>query len=474
MKINKINSAVLCSEKKALKTKFYTDNPNIPTEELTKTPPLIPITFLGRSNKYLTELAVGLSTEIGEKIKPSQLKSVMTKEEFLKQIPKLTEQNFVASTENIRNGTFIADLHCHTNYSDGRISVQNMLDQAAEYGNRLKNINGKKFIFALTDHDGIKGVVEALKIIAKNPKKYENIKFIPASELSFVVHCEDGSKRAHKYRTDVQMPEALIYNINPFSETSKTFFNDLYSNRKKQTELMIKEANELIRDGNFSVKEYNKYVLKKRDDDYFIMNQHWHIMDYIITKTNVVEAAKKQMKGVRDLTREIISDLQKKNIKPYSFNIYNQLKSKRLITESIMPRFAYDKLVQKFFPHSQGKNVKTNVEHSFADIVNYAQREDAQLALAHPAYFLQNFKLEDGYQRLGEYIEKSNGRLNFIEKYHQAYHIDKNRDIQTEQELKDYNKIIDRYNLVNIGGRDNHSIDFTKFQDVIHVGENWV
>jgi len=240
MKVSRISYVPTPSEVKVFKKGFQVvDKPNDKTNESTN------LSFFGRVNPYLKELAKGLTNEIGEKVKPSQLKSVMTKEEFAKVIPKLTEQNYVASVENVKNGTFIADLHAHTLYSDGRITVKNMLEQAAEYGNQLKNINGKPFIFALSDHDGIKGDIEALKIISENPKKYENIKFIPATELSFVVPCEAGSRRAERYKTDVQMPEVLVYNINPFSETSKQFFNDLHLKREKMTSEMINEANQL-------------------------------------------------------------------------------------------------------------------------------------------------------------------------------------------------------------------------------------
>ena len=59
MKVNKINSAVLCSEKSIIRTKNLGATVNdLPAESLTKTPPIIPITFWGRSNKYINELAI--------------------------------------------------------------------------------------------------------------------------------------------------------------------------------------------------------------------------------------------------------------------------------------------------------------------------------------------------------------------------------------------------------------------------------
>ena len=186
------------------------------------------LAYRGYANSYKVKLAKDLSKELGEKITTKSLKSVLSKSEFLKELSKLSEQNYIASENNIKKGIFRADLHSHSNHSDGQITVEALLNQAAEYGNKLKKINGKEFLFALTDHDGIDGVKEALKIIAKNPDKYKNIKFVPAAEVSFVLPCQENSIRYKKFKTEVQMPEVLIYGINPFSKTTTEFFNKIY------------------------------------------------------------------------------------------------------------------------------------------------------------------------------------------------------------------------------------------------------
>jgi len=107
--------------------------------------------FYLNNNQYINQLAKGLSKELGQNITSKHLKSIMTKEELLKELSKMNEQNFVASAENIKNGTFLADLHSHSHYSDGTIKIKDFLDQAVEYGNKLNKINGKKFIVALSD-----------------------------------------------------------------------------------------------------------------------------------------------------------------------------------------------------------------------------------------------------------------------------------------------------------------------------------
>lgn len=134
---------------------------------------------------YLKSLATGVSEMLGEKINPKSLACVMDKSEFVSEILKLKKQNYVYTPENIKNFGFMADFHMHTNHSDGNISVGNLLDEITEYGNKLFARTGKKFMFSITDHDSVAGVKEALGIIAKNPEKFRNVRFIPGVELSF-------------------------------------------------------------------------------------------------------------------------------------------------------------------------------------------------------------------------------------------------------------------------------------------------
>lgn len=71
-----------------------------------------------------------------------------------------------------------ADLHIHSNISDGSDSLEELI-------NKIKSSNVT--IFALTDHDTIRGCKE---IIDKIP---EGIKFIPSIELT----CRTGSIKCH-------------------------------------------------------------------------------------------------------------------------------------------------------------------------------------------------------------------------------------------------------------------------------------
>ena len=94
-------------------------------------------------------------------------------------------ENYNASLDNIKNKIFRIDLHSHSNHSDGWASVTNILNQAKVYADELFQKTGKKFTFALTDHDRVSGIREISQILEKNPEQYKNINFIPGVELSF-------------------------------------------------------------------------------------------------------------------------------------------------------------------------------------------------------------------------------------------------------------------------------------------------
>jgi len=166
----------------------------------------------------------------------TNLQSVIGAEE-LKDIleNELKPENFSTGKdfENVNSGIFRANLHIHTTHSDGEMSVQDLLDQAAEYSKDKP----KPIIIAITDHDTLEGVREAIKIIAKNPKKYENIKFVTGIEFSSFYYLTPQDKH----------PLELIgYCINPF-ETDKPasadaakFVKEMRVKNKKYLEEIVK------------------------------------------------------------------------------------------------------------------------------------------------------------------------------------------------------------------------------------------
>lgn len=164
--------------------------------------------FIHEFGSYRTKLAKAIGVTV------ESLKSILEPEE-LKEILKTAEaaefstgNNF----ENVLNGTFRINLHIHTKNSDGTLSVRELLDQAARYADYRKTINkDSPLVIAISDHDTLEGSREAIKIIAQNPEKYKNIRFVPAIEFN----AKHNSRQL----------EVLAYCINPFEEGLSRFVN---------------------------------------------------------------------------------------------------------------------------------------------------------------------------------------------------------------------------------------------------------
>ena len=104
----------------------------------------------------------------------------------------------------------VADLHVHSNNSDGSDSVENLVKE-------IKKANLE--IFALTDHDTIAGCIEITKYIP------ENIKFIPSIELT----CQTGDIKCH----------ILGFNCNPADEKLNALIQKGKELRRKKLEIRL-------------------------------------------------------------------------------------------------------------------------------------------------------------------------------------------------------------------------------------------
>lgn len=161
----------------------------------------------------------------------SALEPIVGEEEFKYYISRLSEKDFCSKEKSL----FCANLHVHTNYSDGQASVSEILECALE----LTENNLKKdlpFILSITDHDTIEGVKEAVRIISENPEKYRRLKFVPGVEISAV---------------ETDMPElcgtldvhSLVYSINPFDEKLNKFLDDKRAKKFRLAEITLNSLN---------------------------------------------------------------------------------------------------------------------------------------------------------------------------------------------------------------------------------------
>lgn len=90
---------------------------------------------------------------------------------------------------------FIADLHVHSMYSDGTMTIEEIVEEAYK-----KEVG----LLAVSDHDMLDGARHLQKVISEN-KKYKTIKCIPAVEINAL----DNGRNVHilGYHVDLENKE---------------------------------------------------------------------------------------------------------------------------------------------------------------------------------------------------------------------------------------------------------------------------
>lgn len=191
---------------------------------------------------------------------------------------------------------FRISLHNHTTRSDGKMTVRELLDQAATYADEVAEANKHRenvlaqdspFTIAITDHDTVDGCKEAVKIIASNPDKYKNLRVVFGTELSV-------ENRMLGNNLTKPVPLHMVVNcINPFDKTLNEFLNATKIARKNVAEVFfedfVKELN-LTHSGDvpsrLSLEEVREFSPTLKDG----LNYPWYYMgQYVKSKLNPSE-----------------------------------------------------------------------------------------------------------------------------------------------------------------------------------------
>lgn len=171
------------------------------------------------------------------------MKSVMGEKELTYVIKKYNKHpekyqsdlNEYGDMEGVKRLTYRAGLHSHTTFSDGSLTPEETLNQAAEYADKVKAkhpFEKYPMVIAITDHFNTLGCQEAIDIIQKNPEKYKNVKFVVGMETEAYVQMpsQKNEKPIH----------LLAWCINPYEWP----FADLeYKNAITKTGTAYKELN---------------------------------------------------------------------------------------------------------------------------------------------------------------------------------------------------------------------------------------
>ena len=367
------------------------------------------------------------------------------KDKFLKTCKNLKFENYKASSDNIEKGVFQADLHSHTNHSDGWGKVEDILNQAAQYADSLNKKTGKKLTFAITDHDRVSGVKEALEIIKANPQKYKNINFVPGVEMSFAFN--SGGK--------VKSGELLAYFINPDSTSMKKLILELNENRNKMIDNCIEKLGK-----GFSRADMENYFINK-DGETFAYNLHYRLRNYAQIKNRINKMAEESNQNPQNLYNELMNGyvfnlghrkVTKPFVSPQGFDEY--LKSIGKTTKTNIIDNNVEKICEEFYPKIVDGKVVSNTENSIEKILETLKDEkDVILGFAHP-YFLAK-EMKDYKKEFTNILKMANGKIQTAEIYHQAYNSQVNQEY-----LQEVNDFLLSQNLIPLGGRDNHSAKF--------------
>jgi histidinol phosphatase-like PHP family hydrolase len=389
-------------------------------------------------NEYTQMLADGVGKLLKAKIKPENLSCVATKDELLEILPKLKECNYQYNNENLENGIFKADLHSHSNFSDGTGEVEDLLNQAAEYGNELYEKTNEKFIFALTDHDGVDGVKKALCYIAKDPEKFKNIKFVPGSELSF-------AHAANKTGNPTETDEVLAYCINPFSKPVEDFFENIHSKRRNVITDTIDKFSEMFPDTKFSKEEFSKVYNTDLTKDVYAANIHWRVFHYGQTKLAISKIAKENNENPENLYETVMSKTKKDKA-------LGNLRDFVLVPPNTQENQEITNLRLKTQPrvNSDG-SITASSENTIDGIFDtFANEKETVFAFAHPYYISE--RVTNPSELIHQVVEKSNGKLIGTESFHQAY-----RNTIEQKAISNINSFCEGEGLIPLGGRDNHT-----------------
>lgn len=406
-------------------------------------------------SEYAKELSKGILTMMERDIPPQNLKNIMTPAEFKELLPTLDTDNFLSSKKNIESGTYFVDLDYQSNFSRGKKSIFDILDEVSEYANQYHAQTGKDFVFALTDRDTLDGVRHAIRIIGENPDKFKHLKFLPAVKLSYA-HEAPNSKL--KYENS----DMLVYGINPFSVNISNFIETTIAKRKTMIINFIKRVNALYPEFAYNVIEFAQQNKLRYKRDYTVSNLYWRAREYAETKGDTA------IKGISLVPEAVVKE---------AADIINQLdqiyvgSTKDAFSSSgsqIITNAEVNKSIKGVFEEysthldkSQGK-VVSSAENLYDDMINCLSLESEKpvLALSAPFYLSHYFEKNPAngkYPNVVEFIndlkDKSDGMLCAFESVVPSYELDSNLTKDNYKELKEFNKYIkDNTKLDEVGG----------------------
>lgn len=180
---------------------------------------------------YKNRLVEGLCDTFSLSVREDSLKSVLAPDELKAFLKKFTSQDYSFGDnwditaplreifENVLNNTYRVNLHVHTNNSDGKMSAEDYLEQSVKYADKVsqKGVGELPYTSAITDHNNIEGVKKVISLIAQEPEKYKNFRFVAGCE--FMIYDDKNGLEKPTY-------EVVGLGFNPFDKELNTILSD--------------------------------------------------------------------------------------------------------------------------------------------------------------------------------------------------------------------------------------------------------
>ncbi len=208
--------------------------------------------FYPKDLNYKKALQKGLMDSYGISCKIQDLDAVAGPNELRGIISKLKPNQYEVGD------SFRANFHIHTKASDGRLTPKEFLELCVDWANRMFKLNKNQddlpaFSAAITDHDRVASTKEVIALIAQEPDKYKNFKFISGCE--FLLH---GYKEPHSAF------EAVGLGFNPFDENIQHMMKGFDSHNH------ISEAKKVIDAGGIFSWAHPIVTPDKINEDFFV------------------------------------------------------------------------------------------------------------------------------------------------------------------------------------------------------------
>lgn len=409
------------------------------------------------------------------------------KENFLPGIKTFrADKEPIFGRENVETGKFAANLHLHTDYSDGTISVEEMLEQAVNYANdRVAKLGEKNpFYLAITDHDTIQGCRDVVNTVLKNPEKYKNLRLVLGVENTVI------TSHAQHLKEPVET-HMISYCINPFDKELFGYYQKQIEKNKANIRSVLDYANETYFKTlkKYSV-DYNLNEIEKMAPQIKYRNIHSNYLtkDYLQFKLIYSSMVEKntifwEEVGLKPENMDFVSPMvsiektpdYSKGQKYYDYYLVavkKDLKSK-------LPKEKHS-VVDKYLCHipDEVTSILNNVENAvgnktsklyvnkveyptFEKAIKFLTTKDGALGIAHPGVVFPMKNLKTNQDTLKFYDElyaafKKNGgdKAKYAEDNYAVYFEDQNTEY-----LSKLAEISSKYKLEKTGGLDTHISD---------------